>query len=438
MMVEPTNNSQNNIEMTNQHKAPENLAFAATSLYPLTPKGIGTQHCESVLSFVARLATAHNVSLSALCDFVRTQTPGADWQPWSNPVLNLSLQVPDAFIRTVVRLTGISSLKLCSFDRIRDLVHLHKSKNFRVQRHCPICVKETPYPDSWNRLLWTIDFVEACPEHGVVLLDSKCGADHVEWVYPADRAYLPGVCRCCRMNAFDCIRTKGKKASAQQMWVAGQVGELISAVSAGEDFNADCLRAGIDRIIHNRWGNTNQAAKSLGLAFTTLSLAATGASPVSLRLLLSLCSAVDIRLVDLLRGKRRKLGNRSPIVFTQYFRSKKRPLNDADLRRAVCLIMDGEPDIRIGQLADRVDVHSSVLYRKLPDIVQKLRGDRQKRAASNRWRSHLKFARKLRIAKRHLDEVGRRFTTVSVFRCVKVIPRSDAQIRLFNFVRDYF
>ncbi|MGF6413669.1 TniQ family protein [Paraburkholderia sp. MM5482-R1] len=424
--------------MTDLNNKLSNTTYATTSLYSFAPKGVGTQECESILSFMARLAAAHNVSLNALCDFVRAETPDADWASWKNPVVNLSVRVPDAFIGTVVRLTGNSLLQLCSLDRIKALVHLHKSKNFRVQRHCPICVKQAPYPGGWNRLLWTIDVVEACPEHGIVLLDSKCGADCKEWVYQSDRAYLPGVCRSCRKNAFACIRAKGKKASAQQMWVATQVGVLIAAVSKGEEFKAERLRAGINRIIQNRWRNTNQAAKSLELAFSTLSLAATGDAPVSLRLLLSLCSAVDIRLIDLLRGKRPKLGNRNPIVFTRYFGSQRRPRDEGGLRRAVRRIMEREPDIRIGQLADRVGVQSSVFYRELPDVVQKLRDDRLKREASDRWKAHLQFARKLRTAKRQLDEAGRRFTTVSVFRCVSIVARSDAEIRLFHFVRDYF
>ncbi|WP_322032821.1 TniQ family protein [Paraburkholderia sp. J76] len=421
--------------MTKNNNELLNMAYATTSLYSLTPKGVGTQDCESILSFMARLAAAHNVSLNSLCEFVRTQTPDADWLSWRNPVVNLSLRVPDAFIETVIRLTGNSSLQLCSLDRIRDLVHLHKSKNFRIQRHCPICVQQAPYPGGWNRLLWTIGVVEACPEHGVALSVSKCGADRKEWVYQGDRSYLPGVCRSCRKNAFGCIRAEGKKASAQQMWVARQVGELIAAVSEGKEFSVEHLRTGINRIIQSRWPNINQAAKSLGLAFTTLSLAATGNAAVSLRLLLSLCSAVDIRLVDLLRGKRTKLGSQNAIVFTRYFRSQKQLRDEKDLRRAIRRIMDREPDIRIGQLADRVGVQTSVFYRKLPDVVQQIQARRLERVARDRWRSLLSFARKLRAAKRQLDEAGCQFTTVSVFRCVKVVPRSDAEIRLFHFVR---
>lgn len=427
------------IEMTTQKSEKLNVTFAPTTFYPLVPKGVGTLDCESILSYMARLAAAHRVSLNALCEFVREQTPDADWSSWHNPVLNLSLRVPDSFLETVIRLTGQPSLWLCTFDRIYDLVHLRKSKNLRVQRHCPICVKQAPFPGGWNRLLWTVDIVEACPEHGVVFSDTRCGADRKQWVYQSDRAYLPCVCRSCRKNAFACRKTEVRTASAQQIWVARQVGELVAAMSEGEVFDAESLRTGIDHIIRNRWRNTSDAARSLGLAFTTVSLAATGSAPVSLRLLVSLCSAVDIKLVDLLRGRRVAIRkNCNPVVFPRYFRAQRRPRKEGDLRLTISRILQEEPHIGIVQLADRIGVQTTVFYQKLPDVVQQLREDRLKRRAFERWKGYLRLARKLRSAKRQLDGAGRQFTTVSVFQCVRVVPRSDAEIRLFQFVRDYF
>ena len=94
------------IETTIRKNKQLSVEFAATTLYPLAPRGVGTQDCETILSYMARLAAAHRVSLNALCDFVREQTPDADWSSWRNPVVNLSLRVPSTFLETVVRLTG--------------------------------------------------------------------------------------------------------------------------------------------------------------------------------------------------------------------------------------------------------------------------------------------------------------------------------------------
>ncbi|WP_429494015.1 hypothetical protein [Paraburkholderia sp. RAU6.4a] len=227
-----------------------------------------------------------------------------------------------------------------------------------------------------------------------------------------------------------------RKASVQQLWVSRQVGDLIAAVSNGEKFNLEKLCDGVERIIRHRWRVTNQAARSLGLAFNTVSSASTGKASVGLRLLLSLCSSVDIGLVDLLRGKRATLKNCEPIIFPRYFTTQKQLRDGSVLRREVNGILKSEPDIRIGQLADRIGVKSCVLYRKLPDVVQQLRANRLKRMSLERWRVHLRFARKLRTAKRQLEDAGRQLTTVSLFQCVKVIPRCEEEIRLYHFVRD--
>jgi hypothetical protein len=155
-------------------------------------------------------------------------------------------------------------------------------------------------------------------------------------------------------------------------------------------------------------------------------------------LLLSLCSAVDIDLLYLLRGNRVALRRCDPIVFPRYFQSSKLVRDEQNLRQLIDEIIEKQPNIRLIELADRIGVESSILYRKLPDVVQRLRENRLQQRAFERWKVHMQFARKLLLAKRQLDRAGRRFTTFSVFQCVKVIARSDAQIRLFHFVRNYF
>jgi hypothetical protein len=51
--------------------------------------------------------------------------------------------LPGAFLETIVRLTGQSSLRLCSFQSASPLIHQHKSKNFRRRRHCSIVSKRS-------------------------------------------------------------------------------------------------------------------------------------------------------------------------------------------------------------------------------------------------------------------------------------------------------
>ncbi|MFM0735063.1 TniQ family protein [Paraburkholderia sediminicola] len=408
-----------------------------TVLYSLAPKGLGTHECESLLSYVARLAEAHRVSLAALCEYVRQQTPSAGWRRWLNPVVGLSLRVPEAFISTLIALTGQSSIKLCSFDSLSNVVHLHKAQNFRSQRHCPMCVKRTRYPEGWHRLIWSIEIVQACPEHKVLLVDSTCGASHDEWVYQSDRAYTPGVCKNCRKPGFACIGKAPQKAAAQQLWVAKEVGKLVQAITRGERFDASRLPSGISIIVKQRWKNTAEAARELGVAFSTLHLALSGEARISLRLLVSLCSAGGVSVVSVLRGEVSSLlRKREPIVFQRYFSKDKQPRRVSRLRSEIERVLAREPDVRLVRLAQMVGVDTSFFYRNFPDVIEHLREMRKTEAPLKRWRANLKLARRFLAAKRELLSLGREFSTVNVYNSVGVIVRSGVPLRLYLFVRE--
>jgi DNA-binding Xre family transcriptional regulator/AraC-like DNA-binding protein len=424
--------------VSNRERDEKTVAREMTVLYPMQAKGVGTRDCESVLSYVARLADAHRVSLQNLCRYIKKQSS----DPFSstlgkNPLEGLALKVPIGFIEAVIKLMGQTSLRRCSFENVSNLVNVQTSRSRRNQRYCVECIKQAPYPQAWNRLLWTVDAVEACPEHGILLSDSVCHAPHDKWVYLSDRTFLPGVCKNCRKIDFTCNPNSHIPVSLQQIWVAQQVGEFIAAVSDGKAIDAEELRSGITSIVHERWAYVRDAAQSLNVTRDTIFEATTLRSPVSLKLLLSLCSAADVKLIDLLRGGPfERVRKCEPIVYQPRNRCRVSSMDSSQFHRAADRLVGSEPDITLNELANRLDVSPSTLHRKIRNIVQQLHTRRYARAACRRWRRHLQFARRLRNVKHQIEANGMSFNMGTIYDRYKIILRSDENLRLFQFVRD--
>ncbi|WP_120294251.1 hypothetical protein [Paraburkholderia sp. BL23I1N1] len=150
------------------------------------------------------------------------------------------------------------------------------------------------------------------------------------------------------------------------------------AVTRGESFDANRLASGITIIVKERWKNTAEAARAVGVAFSTLHLALSGHARISLRLLVSLCSAANVSVVPVLRGQVNSvLRKHEPIVFQGYFTEDKRPRRVLQLRSEIERILAREPDVRLVRLAQIVGVDTSFFYRNFPDVIEHVRENRK-------------------------------------------------------------
>ena len=177
-------------------------------LYSLPPIGIGTAAVESFTGYITRLAAAHAVETGAL---VNTEllprvpcTKGASIGdvPSKMPTSFFISAFPingigeraRAWVSVLERLTGMRGLDLLTllpWAKAISCVHL-----LRTQRAwCPYCYGKPPGlvdQQIYDRLLWTLQVVTACPVH-CCPLESVCPSCTKEQYVFAPRM-RPGYC----------------------------------------------------------------------------------------------------------------------------------------------------------------------------------------------------------------------------------------------------
>ena len=88
-----------------------------------------------------------------------------------------------------------------------------------TDRYCPECINQhgNAY-GAYGRLLWSVGAINACPIHGIRLVQQTCGAESGKRLEFFRRKWLPGACMSCGSIAFQC--------SAQARQNATQVADL--------------------------------------------------------------------------------------------------------------------------------------------------------------------------------------------------------------------
>ncbi len=153
---------------TTPHKISERSVF-----YPLEPIGIGTPYCESLVSYITRLADEHCVSSKKLLEQVNGKKSQfislmvkSDENELSNIISNLE---------RLTKQCHLKCLTMLCWSRLINFSGLYKS----AFSWCPICYEE------WNQqkkifywpIIWLINLVSVCPIHNYPLRQNcfECG-----------------------------------------------------------------------------------------------------------------------------------------------------------------------------------------------------------------------------------------------------------------------
>ncbi len=157
---------------TTPPKIPERSAF-----YPLEPIGIGTPYCESLVSYITRLAYKHCVSPQKLIEEVSGEksqflTPIVKHKRANNQY-DLSNLILD--LERLIKQSNLHCLTMLSWATVIKHEQLYK----RGFSWCPICYEEWKKQNKilyWP-LIWLIDLVKICPIHNCLLIQEcfNCG-----------------------------------------------------------------------------------------------------------------------------------------------------------------------------------------------------------------------------------------------------------------------
>lgn len=405
---------------------PTSSGSCSTRLYPMAPIALGTDQCESIFSYLSRLATAHHISIARLVQYLN-EVAGHKHSRWFAHLSQGKTSHPgDILIPALIAATGRPEISGCTFESLSAVLHFRYSLRSDRPRHCPVCMAEVPFPSAWNRLIWEIQFVHACPIHDRLLVSSACGRRPDQWEYQSGRALRPGVCRYCGTIAFGCMPDQVRLATPTQRWVAVEVGKLIAAASGGEQFTRDALLHGLHTAIKTGWSNSAEADRALGLSQGHLSHVLRGISLLDFRLLIAISSHVRTQPISVLRGQLQAVSMPiEPIVLER--ESRRAAKSKADIEKLLPATLAETPDITLTALAGKLGVAPGKLDQFFPELGFGLRERRLFLVQRRRWLRLLRIGRNLRALKAQFEHEGLAFNRSNLFKHGKIMFHRGGQ-----------
>ncbi|MGC8210264.1 TniQ family protein [Ralstonia pseudosolanacearum] len=376
-------------------------------LFNLAPSGYDGQSREEFRSYFRRLCVAHRIRPWTMAN--RVVIPAA----LERDVIDVKLRADQCFD---VALVGISSLATIWADTLNALSCRHDLQLLTLlplkallptnklvtaaSRFCPRCYEsdEAMGREKYDRLLWTIDAVKACPVHEVSLVEGGRTADRSGLL----AFFAPGVCRSTGKSLAACAAVT---ASPLDVDGARRIASLLDeSVFIGEHAPESVgVRAFLDYAVASLFdGNSARFAAHLGVGKSQVHGWQHGHSRPSLPRLVQIAQACDCGISDIL------LGNRSILraVPAEHFGApelapKRRagassPREEllASLQRAV----ECGSVATMREAAARLDVSEKYLRKLAPDICSRIveRGAQLRKLASR--------ARRDALAQAYLEE----------------------------------
>lgn len=182
-----------------------------SDLYPLEPIGIGTPYCESLVSYVIRLAYEHRVSVKTLIKEISHKTPLIIY-----PVVMANNDDLSNFVFELERRTmqpNLQCLTMLNWSKVIRPFQLYK----KTLSWCPVCYHKWKKQNQtlYLPIIWLIAEVKVCPIHRCILLQEcfECGY----LIKSITKNYTIGYCPQCKAwlgySNNDKRKKKGYKSS---------------------------------------------------------------------------------------------------------------------------------------------------------------------------------------------------------------------------------
>ncbi|TCG03061.1 hypothetical protein BZM27_51280 [Paraburkholderia steynii] len=400
--------------------APPRSAF-----FGLTPEGCGGASYEDLASYFRRLSAHHgllprSVAMRVVLPLLRDETTDY-WMHEVNAFLMMNgvSQTAHAWVEALERLTLRNDLALRTMLPLRAVVPRFKLLS-TVERFCPRCFRDDECVNrpKYNRLLWSIHCVEACPLHNVLLEvvpDSRKQVPGKFW--------LPGL---SRVDATSLASHVVRCASEEQVQSAGLVAELLDDVHQYPDAFAnggapgDFLQHAISTLFD---GDAEKFADHVGIDMASLCnwryyWRSKNIYPCLPRLLrLAYCCGCAIS--DVILGNKVMLkrvyqpSNNYRVMWLNHGTAK----TSRDLLTRLNEVFESEPTLNLSQVAQVLEVSQSFLRRLAPDITALIvqRGKEARRR------------RKVQREEARFDQYYKSFQALCIIE--NVLPANDKVVR---------
>jgi hypothetical protein len=414
-------------------------------LNPISPIGLGTPHVESLISYICRLATNHNISFGSFYELLLI--PSLNKAYLTTPShLSPASTLNGSFRNRMKNINGIGKLaqewseKLEELTLRSDLRFLNLTALSNVTPHwkllrtfqawCPVCYEEMLQAKQtiYQPLIWTISAVDICARHHRPLVD-RCSHCYRQLLPLTRRAQL-GYCSRCgywlgehpdKGNRTDSLMGEERD---WRLFVANSVGELIAALS---NMNQPPTKKTVVEALHecikiSTGGVITQFAKLIRKHLMTVYGWYRGNVKIPLSDLLRICYCLDLSIIDFLNGAEalrksainvRELPDTACVVNSP--RTPK-PFNREKVEIGLINFLKVGSPISVAEAARRMEVNHRDLYRIFPELSRKI---------SCRYRGYLQDFYRIERTRRE-EEV--RQAVIHLYRQgVYVTPRAVAE-----------
>jgi|SRR5579859_6856376 len=211
-----------------------------TSLYSLSPCGVGTAYVESLSSYVTRLAEAHVVPVWRLLlhvafspekahlggGFIR-RTPA-----YYAHVINGIGAESESVLHAFEAASGKSDLYSLTLSFLKDTIM--PEQVFRnTEAWCPACLEHWRIEEAtiYTPLLWMLRVITICPKHHAPLVD--CCPHCRSRFRPLKANAKPGHCSTCSQWLGDPLLGMCRAPSTDDcddLWIARTIGEVLATI----------------------------------------------------------------------------------------------------------------------------------------------------------------------------------------------------------------
>lgn len=313
-------------------------------LFALPPAGLGTDHVESLASYLVRLARAHAVSPRQLIrkEFV-TAAAGSRRFRWAARhaddagTINGYGAYAEGFVSTTAKLTSVATVRYLTLLPLAGLLPSTSSGVIaRRPKWCRECMKEmlkNHREVAWP-LVWSLDLYRVCHRHNRFLATAcaHCGkAQHFIPTYP-DLAH----CMYCQAPLSEGYDSAAAVPTSADIWTADALADVVArlceldGIATSERF-VDYLKAMIQKVAG---GNRADLCRRIGLPWWTAKNWLLRGERPSLPAFLSVAHAIGVRPAEIFLSDEAITKPVAPVAFE--IRPRCRPTRmDATVRLRV-------------------------------------------------------------------------------------------------------
>ncbi len=364
-----------------------------TRLYHLPPIAVGTAAVESLTGYVTRLAEAHHLTTSALASSIVVPTAtslgsgptlsstwfgraGSRWNGTGDEAVTAS--------QALTVLTGWRDLTLLTLrpwaTHVAAYGLLRREK--AVRAWCVACYQErlAHGVPLYEHLLWSLALVTACPHHRI-RLQTCCPYPDCARSGPLIAARSrPGYCSWCR-RALCLEHATPTAATAQELWVADQLGGLLVASPAlartGRRAGVT-LEALVRAVCGVDLGAYGRFAQMVDVHVNLLCHWRKERTLPTIQMLLRISAQLDMPLAALVLGDTRARAHypssRRTWAPRRQLRRPRTVADPAPLRLAILAVLAAEPAAppSLAAVARQVGCTSGQLLRLFPDLCRSI------------------------------------------------------------------